>query len=67
MVTSYGKLTIDNGPIPDGLFVCHQCDVKLCVRPDHFFLGTQADNMADFAAKRAVAGRLVAGESSTPV
>jgi hypothetical protein len=35
------------GPIPPGLQVLHKCDVRNCVRPDHLFLGTQADNVHD--------------------
>lgn len=42
---------IMNGAIPDGLRVLHRCDVRLCVRPDHLFLGTQKDNQADMARK----------------
>lgn len=51
---------IHNGPVPAGMYVCHRCDNKLCVRPDHLFLGTHRDNMLDMRAK----GR--AGDQTRP-
>ncbi len=51
-----------NGPFPAELQVLHRCDVPLCIRPDHLFLGTVRDNVRDMMAKGR--NRARAGESA---
>lgn len=45
------------GDIPDGLVICHRCDVKPCVNPDHLWAGTTQENLIDCRDK----GRLRPG------
>jgi hypothetical protein len=61
----YGQLILDgrmisahrlawiakHGPIGKGLEVCDRCDERRCCNPDHMFLGSHAENMADLKAK----------------
>jgi hypothetical protein len=50
---------LEHGSVPDGISVLHRCDNAACVRLDHLFLGTRADNNADMMAK----GRSRAGSN----
>lgn len=51
ILTHRASWIIYRGEIPEGMCVCHKCDVPNCINPDHLFLGTKHENNTDMKAK----------------
>jgi len=65
ILTHHASWILSCGPIPHGLFILHRCDNPPCVRPDHLFIGNQADNVRDMISKgRAVHDNPPRGEDN---
>jgi hypothetical protein len=54
---------LHNGFIPDGLNICHKCDIPPCVNPDHLFLGTQKNNIDDMYVKNRASIGILHGQA----
>ena len=48
-ILSYGE--------PEKPYICHHCDNRLCVNPNHLFEGTSSDNMIDASKKGRIGGK----------
>lgn len=54
------SLALDGRPVPRGMYACHHCDVPVCTRPDHLYVGSPAQNAADAKSR----GRLRPGRKA---
>ena len=52
------------GAIPDGMYVCHHCDVRACANPDHLYVGTAKSNAADAVRRGRASNKLAAWNAS---
>lgn len=42
---------LSHGEIPEGMLVCHSCDITSCINPEHLWIGTNQDNSNDMKKK----------------
>lgn len=54
------SIEIHKDGVPEGKYVLHTCDRKMCVNPEHLYVGTQQENIDD-ALER---GQVVTGEDN---
>ena len=51
-------------PIPVGMYVLHSCDNRLCINPEHLFIGTHLDNIKDMHSKNRQRGGSMPNENN---
>jgi hypothetical protein len=51
---------VHNVALPVDVYVCHRCDRRACVNPEHLFSGSQSDNMRDCSRKGRLGGATAA-------
>lgn len=58
---------IFKGEIPEGYVVMHSCDCKLCINPDHLFIGTSKQNSEDMVKKNRQTKQIGEGNSRSVI
>src|SRR2546422_6490367 len=52
----------NHGELSESVLVCHRCDVRRCVNPEHLFSGSQKENVRDMFLKHRDPNRRQIGE-----
>lgn len=51
---------VHKGPLKKGFVICHTCDHKLCINPEHLYQGSVYDNIGDYQERQLKRLRILA-------